>query len=77
MLIWKKYILNILIAIDQLANALINGDPDETISSRAAKSARKGKMWACVLCKFLDKLDPNHCERVVELDEGKSLPPIV
>lgn len=67
----KDWILNVLIGIDQLGNALLRGDPDETISSRAAKSAARGKRWGCVLCKFLDKLDPNHCEKSIEKDEGK------
>ena len=33
----KAYILNVLIAIDQLANSLLAGDPDETLSSRVGK----------------------------------------
>lgn len=33
----KKYLYNILIGIDQLANAILGGDPDETISSRLGK----------------------------------------
>lgn len=68
---YKGWIKDILIGVDQLGNALLRGDPDETISSRAAKSAARGKRWGCVLCKFLDKLDPNHCEKSIEADEGK------
>lgn len=67
---FKTWLLNILIAIDQFANTVLGGDPDETISSRAAKSARKGNTWGCVLCKFLHKLDPDHCEKSIEHDEG-------
>ena len=69
---YKGWIKDILIGVDQLGNALLRGDPDETISSRAAKSAARGKRWGCVLCKFLDKLDPNHCEKSIETDEGKN-----
>lgn len=61
------------VAHDQLANTAFGGDEDETISSRAAKAARRRERWACVLCKFLDKLDPGHCEKNIELDEGKRL----
>ena len=50
---------------DQLANTAFGGDEDETISSRAGKANRKGKRWACVLCKLLDKIDPNHCEKSI------------
>lgn len=67
----SRRVFRILVAIDQLVNAILNGYPDETISSRAAKAARKGKAWGCVLCKFLDLFDRDHCERVIELDEGK------
>jgi hypothetical protein len=37
----KKYIWNILIAIDQFFNAVFGGDPDETISSRLAKKEKR------------------------------------
>lgn len=63
----------VLVALDQLANAIMGGYPDETISSRAAKAHRRGAKWACVLCKFLHLFDKNHCERVIELDEGKAV----
>ena len=61
------------VAHDQLANTAFGGDEDETISSRAAKAALRGERWGCVLCKLLDKLDPGHCEKNIELDEGKRL----
>lgn len=61
------------VAHDQLANAAFGGDEDETISSRAGKAAREGKCWACVFCRLLDRLDPNHCEKSIESDEGKPL----
>jgi hypothetical protein len=65
----RRYIINVLIAIDQLANALTGGDPDETISSRAAKRAdRPGWKW---LGWALEKIDPGHLKRSREDDEGK------
>lgn len=67
----KKWMFNLLVALDQLANTFFGGDPDETISSRAAKSARRGSRWACVLCRVLHWFDKGHCEKVVEPDEGK------
>ncbi len=69
---YKGWIKDILIGVDQLGNALLRGDPDETISSRAAKAQLKGKTWGCVLCKFLDKIDPDHCQKSIEKDEGKN-----
>ena len=59
------------IAHDQLANAAFGGHEDETLSSRAGKAAREGKRWACVFCWLLDRLDPNHCEKSIEPDEGE------
>jgi hypothetical protein len=67
----KHYILNLLVAIDQLGNAVCGGDPDETISSRLAKLNRRGNKVGVIGCKILDKLDKGHCERVIENDEGK------
>ena len=67
----KSYGRRVAVAIDQLLNALLNGDEDETISSRAAKARLKGKRWGCALCRFLDWLDPNHCTNSIEPDEGE------
>ena len=67
---WRKWVWNILIAIDQLGNSLIGGDPDETISSRAGKAKKKGRRWAKVLCWALDRIDPGHCGAVIDETEG-------
>lgn len=66
----KFYALNVLVAIDQLGNALLLGAPDETISSRAGKARERGELWGCYLCKVLDWIDTRHCERTREDDEG-------
>jgi len=68
----RWYVWNVLIGIDQLGNALLGGDHDETISSRAHKN--RHKWYWDALCYLLEKVDPNHCERVVELDEGDKYP---
>ena len=66
-----KYIWNILIAVDQLANVLLLGDPDETISSRMGKYAVKGRGWIpCQLCKLLNLFHKDHCIKSIEVDEG-------
>jgi hypothetical protein len=56
-----KYVWNLLIALDQFVNTVLLGDPDETVSSRAAKAAAKGKRWGCVLCRLLDYVQKDHC----------------
>jgi hypothetical protein len=66
-----RYFWNILIALDQLLNTLFLGDPDETISSRAGKYAAQRRGWfPCALCRLLDKIDPHHCAKSIEADEG-------
>ena len=57
---WK----NLLIAVDQLVNALIGGWPDETLSSRAYRMAADGNPWAMYAIDGLANLfgDENHCE---------------
>lgn len=52
------------ISLDQLANTTMNGNEDETISSRAGRH-KDDEKWACLLCKLLDKLDANHCEKSI------------
>lgn len=65
----RKYLWNLLIAFDQLANAITFGDPDETISSRCGKK-RKTNIFCRWFCALLDKIDPGHTDRSIENDEG-------
>lgn len=69
----KKYFWNVLVSIDQLANTLMGGYPDETISSRLAKLNRKGNKVGIIGCKLLDIVDKGHCEKYIELDEGEKM----
>lgn len=69
----KRYIWNLLISIDQLANTLLGGDTDETISSRMGKRARKGDPLGKVICRMLNVFDKGHCEKSIEKDEGHPL----
>lgn len=56
---------HIAIALDQLGNATTGGNEDETISSRAGRLKRDGRGWACVLCKLLDWLQKDHCNKSI------------
>lgn len=81
-LVFRQYCLNVLIAIDQLINAILLGDPDETISSRLGKTQRgdHGPFWRRFwwpLRLTVDGLfylvgEPNHCIRSIEKDEGQN-----
>ena len=39
------YILNVLIAVDQLVNTVFNGKPDETMSSTIWRMEKEGHFW--------------------------------
>lgn len=57
------YITNILLALDQLANALFGGKSDETISARAYRQQFKKKRWKIARI-IIDKLfffQKDHC----------------
>jgi len=50
---------------DLAANAATGGHPREYISARAARARNNGKAWGCWLCKQLDSIDPNHCDKAL------------
>ena len=59
-----RYLINIVIAIDQTINAILAGDPDETLSARAWRQRHKPR-WAAIRY-GIDALffwQSNHCER--------------
>lgn len=64
----KEYLLNLALAFDQLLNAVLRGDPDESLSSRAHRMRTKGQRYwgwtanAIDLIFFLQR-NPGHCER--------------
>lgn len=73
-----KWLVNILVGVDQLANAVCLGDPDETLSSRYGKVKRDngGRIpWTRPLMKVVDAglevIDKNHSIDAIEEDEGK------
>lgn len=81
----KRWFWNVLIGIDQLANAaagpVLNftlrpqaarfGDPDETLSSVFGKNVQTGECRGCRLaCRVLNWIDPGHCHTSIEKDEG-------
>ena len=70
---WKK----VLIAVDQLVNAMLAGWPDETMSSRAWRWEQDGvRSWPRRLIDRIFFWEPNHCrESYVSEMEGRQLPP--
>ena len=76
------YILNVLIAIDQLGTTLIGGFPDETLSSYAYRMDQQGKPWGRIWRPSIDwlfswqKAPGGHCRNAWfrERDQ-RDLPP--
>jgi hypothetical protein len=77
----EGYIHKDLVGLDQFANVLSGGNPDETISSRLARSAEEGHEVGKIGSEVLDKFQTNHgpkaqagdierAERVEKLEEN-------
>lgn len=63
----KRYLWNLLIAIDQLVNAVAGGRPRQTLSARAHRAHLRGNRLGTLTCRLLDHLDPDHCRKAHEL----------
>lgn len=59
----RRYALRVLIAADQMLNALLGGDPDETISDSLYRHQLEGKRFACVLCRLFGLFEREHCRK--------------
>jgi hypothetical protein len=66
----KKYLLNVAIALDQLANALRGGAPDETLSAAAWRTEQKGRVLGRIFRPAIDLLakpfERDHCRKSYE-----------
>lgn len=75
-LILRAYVFNVLVGIDLLANAIIGGDPGETISSRAGKGKIKGQPIHTLVSRVIDLIfemlfsQQDHCVNSIQHDEG-------
>jgi hypothetical protein len=66
-------ILGVLVAVDQLGNAMRGGDPDMTISTDCGYELRwqdggggEASRFCRAVCWALDFVDENHCREAVE-----------
>ena len=66
-----RWVMNVGIALDQLGNAVTLGGPDETLSSRWGRAARRGSKFGRFNCWWLGKLDPGHCEKAIASEERR------
>jgi len=64
----RRWGWRVLVALDQLANTLAGGHPDETISSRLGRRLEAGQAGPATraLCAALDRIDPQHCLDAIE-----------
>lgn len=65
----SNYFHNLAVSIDQLANTLLAGYPDETLSSRSYRCKDKSKFWYYCM-NFINILcfDKNHCSEAFKKD---------
>lgn len=75
-----RYIKQVLIALDQLVNALIGGWADETLSSAAYRMETKGKLTGRIFRPLIDMLfwviQKDHCQWAYLAEQKRlQLPP--
>lgn len=69
---WFQYIFNIGLGASQFINAILGGDPDESISSRTHRAAQTGHCWFVLQEKALDALmGKDHCKNAAEWMENQ------
>lgn len=71
----KRYALNIAIGLDQLANTVLAGHPDETLSSRAYRMRLKGHRywgWTATAINLLFFWEADHCRAAYESEQRRT-----
>jgi hypothetical protein len=73
----RRYLKQVLIAFDQLINALLGGWADESLSAHAWRQHLEGKRnWPYLLIDAILFFDGNHCRTSYESElERTQLPP--
>lgn len=69
-----NWLVNLAIAFDQLANVLLAGAPDETLSSRAHRMRAKGQRywgWTANAIDWLFFWQPGHCEQAWRAEQQR------
>lgn len=73
-----RYFLQVLIALDQLVNALLGGWADETLSSHAHRGHRNGKWYGFMrhIINLMFFWQVDHCKDAFHSERiGRQLPP--
>lgn len=69
-----EWLLNVLIGLDQLANTVLAGEPDETLSSRAHRMREKGQPvwgWTARAINALFFWQADHCREAFEAEQRR------
>jgi hypothetical protein len=71
-----RYFMKVLLGVDQFANTIIGGSPDETISARAGRRSgcpdRVSKLWWTPLAKVLNSVQRGHTDKAILHEEDGS-----
>lgn len=75
----KLYFWYIFIAVDQLANVILFGSPDETLSARAWRTDQKSRWFGMILRPIIDVLffiitlgkQKHHCRDAYEVERAR------
>jgi hypothetical protein len=54
------------------ASLIFGSKPPTTISDIAGKAMLSGERWGCILCRFLELFEKDHCLKAIEPDEGSA-----
>ncbi|MDR0326694.1 MAG: hypothetical protein LBI05_00195 [Planctomycetaceae bacterium] len=69
----ETYFINLLIALDQLANTVYGGYPDGTLSARSYREKRWSERWINLLFFWQtdEKGKRNHCEQCYQHEKAR------
>lgn len=66
-----KYFVDVLLGVDQFANTLLGGAPDETISARVGRN-RDHNPIAHITAAVLDTIEPDHTANAIRHERDGS-----
>jgi hypothetical protein len=61
----------IFLAADELVNTILDGEPGDSISHRAAVAATENKRWGCILCRIIEIFEKNHCTKSIAAHDAQ------
>lgn len=70
----KRWLLTVLLQLDELASAAFGGYAHETISSRFSRDAASGGLAGCIFCRLIQIVWPNHCNLAVSKGQQLARP---